>query len=163
MKLNGKNININACYKNAKDTVKGTDLGQYQKLEEIINGDKRPITERVKTFRDACGVLGKHVDTVLPYQSPLSEDESWLNTCLKISIITRALNEGWKPDYSNKSQRKYYPYFEYKGASGFVFYVANCSCEHAATGCGVRQVFKTEDRAKHAGRQFAKEYNEYLS
>lgn len=72
--------------------------------------DNRPITERVKTFEDACQILGIDAGAI---------QEQWENAGLtmideiayqKLRIITAALNEGWEPDFTNPDEYRYYPY-----------------------------------------------------
>lgn len=75
-----------------------------------------PITERVKTFEDACNVLGKNHHLVTLYESfmhdlPEHEDGDYdVVAYLKLRIITAALNEGWEPQFTDDEYR-YYPWF----------------------------------------------------
>lgn len=81
--------------------------------------DNRPVTERVKTFEDACYELGRMAekgdDTAA---NLLSDYESNGNNILvkqtlatmKLSIIAHALNEGWQPQFT-KGEYRYHPWF----------------------------------------------------
>ncbi|MCM1440666.1 MAG: hypothetical protein NC131_15925, partial [Roseburia sp.] len=77
--------------------------------------DPRPVTERIKTFEDACIELGK--DNVLVRQYKLYneqmdgnvEDMADISAFLKLRIIAAALNEGWKPEYT-EDERRWYPW-----------------------------------------------------
>lgn len=78
---------------------------------------KRPITERVKTFEDACHELGKDDDLVCQYVWVEKEMRGWHNTkhsdllaYLKLRIICAALNEGWEPQFTEDEWR-WYPWF----------------------------------------------------
>lgn len=78
---------------------------------------KRPITERVKTFEDACHELGKDDDLVCQYVWVEKEMRGWHNTkhsdllaYLKLRIICAALNEGWEPQFT-EDELRYHPCF----------------------------------------------------
>ena len=80
--------------------------------EEEQNKDERPITERVKTFEDACKELGedhKLVQQFKAIQEAIAEDKE-ATAYFKLGIITAALNEEWEPDFTNDDEYRYYPY-----------------------------------------------------
>lgn len=80
--------------------------------EEEQKKDERPITERVKTFKDACKELGedhKLVQQFKAIQEAIAEDKE-ATAFFKLGIITAALNEGWEPDFTNPEEYRYYPY-----------------------------------------------------
>lgn len=79
--------------------------------------DNRPITERVKTFEDACAVLGENHLYVQMFQDIYTKSEkaganvnSDVVAYLKLRIITAALNEGWEPQFTSDEWR-WYPWF----------------------------------------------------
>ena len=80
--------------------------------EEEQKKDERPITERVKTFEDACKELGEDHKLVQQYRA--AEGTSLMDSInvaayLKLRIITAALNEGWEPPFTEDEDR-WYPY-----------------------------------------------------
>ena len=80
--------------------------------EEEQKKDERPITERVKTFEDACKELGedhKLVQQFKAIQEAIAEDKE-ATAYFKLGIITAALNEGWEPYFTNNMEYRYYPY-----------------------------------------------------
>ena len=80
--------------------------------EEEQKKDERPITERVKTFEDACNELGENHKLVQQFkaiQEAIAEDKE-ATAYFKLGIITAALNEGWEPDFTNDEEYRYYPY-----------------------------------------------------
>lgn len=80
--------------------------------EEEQKKDELPITERVKTFEDACKELGedhKLVQQFKAIQEAIAEDKE-ATAYFKLGIITAALNEGWEPDFTNYDEYRYYPY-----------------------------------------------------
>lgn len=127
-------------------------------LRKIIEApDKpKPVTERIKTFSDACKELGIN-PTQITNNTLDTKDEIAYK---KLKIIAKALNEGWSPDWNNSSQYKYYPYFEYKNN-------AFCYCDYSNDGysssVGSALYLKSKDLAIYIGKQFNTEYNEYLN
>ena len=78
-----------------------------------------PVTERIKTFEDACKELGRRAengDTVAgnllcDYESNaeniiVKETVAYMKLC----IIAAALNEGWEPQFTTDEYR-YFPWF----------------------------------------------------
>lgn len=81
--------------------------------------DERPVTERIKTFEDACVALNKRAeagdetagDLLSDYES--NSDNilcKEMLACMKLFIIVAALNEGWEPKLE-KDEYRYYPWF----------------------------------------------------
>lgn len=81
----------------------------------------KKITDRVKTYEDACRVLGEApLNELACFISGLAQDEIYYR---RVKTITRALNEGWTPDWSDGDQKKWFPYFN--TSSGFAFYATD--------------------------------------
>lgn len=78
--------------------------------------DNRPVTERIKTFEDACNELGEENVLVQAYRtaefntSGNQNDVSDVVAYLKLRVIAEALNEGWQPQFA-KEEYRYYPWF----------------------------------------------------
>lgn len=78
--------------------------------------DNRPVTERVKTFEDACNELGEDNTLVQAYRSAdfntsgNSKDVLDVIAYLKLRIIAAALNEGWEPQFTEDEYR-WFPWF----------------------------------------------------
>ena len=74
--------------------------------------NKQDIRDRVKTYEDACRVLG--IDTKTPELPNIPErDRRGVTAYYKLIIIARALNEGWEPDWKDREQDKVVPYFHF--------------------------------------------------
>lgn len=155
--------------------------------------DNRPITERVKTFEDACQILGIDAGAI---------QEQWENAGLtmideiayqKLRIITAALNEGWEPDFTNPDEYRYYPYLclwtkeeleqktdEWKdernlqlwggggasnaGANGGLASAYSSSAWSKATAAlSARLAHKTEELAIYSGKQFTELWANYTT
>lgn len=123
------------------------------------------ITDKIKSFEDACKHLGLNPND-LPVVDMLPEkDRKSIIALYKLTIIIRALNEGWEPDWSNWDEWKYYNWFyvekgEDQRSSGFRYDVANCAFANAGTGS--RLCFKNIGLAKYAAEQFKELYREYI-
>ena len=113
------------------------------------------ITDQVKTFEDACSILGTCVATVLSLHD--TKDE---RAYKQLKIIAEALNEGWKPNWNDKSEGKYYPFFD-MSSDGFSF--VNYGVWGTYTIVGSRLCFKSRELAEYAGKQFASIYKDFLS
>ena len=76
----------------------------------------RPVTERIKTFEDACNELGEENVLVQAYRtaefntSGNQNDVSDVVAYLKLRVIAEALNEGWEPQFTTNEYR-WYPWF----------------------------------------------------
>ena len=89
-------------------------------LVMVDEKDNRPVTERIKTFEDACNELGEDHPVVSVYDALVSRANGeqslaeWMGkdvvVFLKLRIITEALNEGWHPKFTEDEYR-YYPWF----------------------------------------------------
>ena len=168
------------------------------KRAEWINGvltlvdeqkvDNRPVTERIKTFTDACNALGDEHPLVKEYlrvaDGNIILDD--LYAYLKLRIIVAALNEGWEPKFTEDEYR-YFPWFyfytkeeydklddEEKGrcglrsgshtysSSGFVICYAGSDASNSNTYSGSRLAFRTRELAAYAGRQFTEEWADFM-
>ena len=149
------------------------------------------ITDKIKTFEDACEALGLKVPEGLPeLLQPKYADivPPHIKAQLKLEIITLALNEGWQhiPD------EKHYAYWP-----GFYLFTVNelttftesdvkeyspiidatdVSETYAGLGCaasidawtpadasiGSRLAYKTRELAEYSGRQFIQLWKEAL-
>ena len=153
--------------------------------------DNRPVTERIKTFTDACNALGDEHPLVTQYRltaaaykgDPMTED---FIAYLKLRIIAAALNEGWEPKFTTDEWR-WYPWFTFytqeeiakmtpkqKGrvvgravysssASGGVAYTfAVYASSYSVANSGSRLAFKTEALAEYAGKQFLEIWADFV-
>lgn len=169
-KENG-NENLQGRYDNveeAQDTVKkltedegnGSIFDYFYKEE-----DYEEITDRVKTYEDACKVLG--VEPINEQNAKAQGFRSDEIARRKLETIAAALNEGWKPDWNNTDQYKYYPYFYIQenanGASAGLSCASTCYPAASATAhIGSRLCFYASRLARYAGNQFTDLYEQIL-
>lgn len=79
----------------------------------------------------------------------------------RMELIYKVFNGDWVADYSNGSQQKHYPLFEFKKGTGFVLYcvIYRFDCSRVSPRlCG-----KNEAIVKYICKHFLKEYNDYLT
>ena len=117
----------------------------------------KDITKRVKTYADACAVLGIE---------PMNETVLAKLGFTKDEIAYRKLKtiaEGWRPDWANSNEYKYWPWFVYNpAAAGFSCAITPYAASSATAHFGSRLCYKTRELATYAGRQFEGLYNDFL-
>lgn len=114
----------------------------------------------IKTFNDACVACGT---TEQAFELKFKDLNLDLDTVFyeKLKMVAKAINQGWVPDWSNSSQRKWYPYFEV-APSGAGFSDSDYLCTFAYAGVGSRLCFESEAKAIHAGKQFTSIYSQFI-
>lgn len=157
-----------------------TQLNDEQKavLNDIFGEDTfkpKDIRDRVKTFEDACTVLGIDHDEWKKRHLMFDKD---VLAYLKLRVIAKALNEGWYPKFT-EDERRYYPWFyiitkeEYDNLSaeekrrcvgrayvnayafgGLVYADAGSASSSSYASLGARLAFSNYDLAVYAGKQF---------
>jgi hypothetical protein len=154
--------------------------------------EKKPVTERVKTFEDACKEMGIDAEAI---------QQQWQDAGItmvdevayqKLRIITAALNEGWEPEF-NDGEYRYYPYCllytkeeieqkddEWKdehnlqlwiggGSSNYGAYCglacaySYCAWSNASANISARLAHKTEELAIYSGKQFTELWANYYT
>lgn len=178
--------NAKAALKTADESVKKVLLALLPELKETEaqTDANRPITERVKTFEDACRELGEDNHFVEQYRAieenaNFTSDGHDIFTYLKLRIIAAALNEGWEPQFTEDEWR-WYPWFtlwteeelseksdewkadrhlistgDYSGDyAGFARADSYSAPSSTATYVGSRLCFKSEALATYCGKQF---------
>lgn len=116
------------------------------------------ITDRVKTFQNACEVLGVASSDVLPTSKITN---SAVTAVAKLFIIAEALNEGWKPDWQDSDQYKYMPWFEDNSGVGLSFHDLDDWCTYSTIGS--RLCYKSKELAEYAAIQFKEIYNDFIN
>ena len=109
------------------------------------------IIEKIKTFEDAMNATGRKE---VPDFSSFPEDmRKHFEALFKMVVIAEALNEGWKPDWDNYNEYKYYPWFD-MSPSSFAFDVSISFTRIAPAGSGSRLKLKSRELAEYCGGQF---------
>ena len=186
-KISIQKENVLNAYKKASEEQKAL-------LENMFGKDvfqTKNIMERVKTFEDACEVLGEEHSYVQEYRGvaninfDITQD---IIAYLKLRIICAALNEGWKPTFYD-GECSYYPWFDFytkeeydkldnnKKTECSIVGISHkklspngcigCSCafessSFAYKGICSRLALKTEELANYCGKQFIDIWADYL-
>ena len=117
------------------------------------------IQDKIKTFEDAMEATGRKD---IPDFSTFPEDmRKHFEAMFKMVVIVEALNEGWKPDWDNWDECKYYPWFD-MSPSSFAFHDSRYDDSDAYAGSGSRLALKSEELADYCGKQFVELWKEML-
>ena len=76
-------------------------------------------------------------------------------------IIYKAINNGWKPDWNNYDECKYYPWFGVL-SSGFGFDSSVYRYDRSITAVGSRLCTDSSEKALYIAKQFESEYKDYF-
>lgn len=130
------------------------------------------ITNRVKSYADACKVLGiEPMDEDSMKAQGFRPDEIARR---QLETITEALNEGWKPNWADTDEYKYYPYFyievsevqteddTYGASAGLSCANTVNSAANTNANIGSRLCFHDRETARYAGRTFTNLYAQIL-
>lgn len=143
--------------------------------------DNRPVTERIKTFEDACDALGEDHRFVQAYRAVegMTGFGADFYTYLKLRIICAALNEGWEPQFTQDEER-WFPWHilwteeelaskdeewerdrclrsmeHHRGEwAGLACANSSLAPSHSDAAFGSRLCFKSDTLAEYAGKQF---------
>lgn len=119
------------------------------------------IVDRVKTFEDACEVLGIKGDVFIGVLNDgLSDVSEKLIAHTKLLVIIRALNQGWKPDWDNGNEAKYYPYWDMEKGG---FSLNGVSVGYLDAGVPSCLCFKSKALVEYATKQFFGLYKTYFT
>lgn len=149
----------------------------------------KDVTERIKTFEDACNELGKEHTLVREYWDVYHTGIMFgadIIAYLKLRIIAAALNEDWKPQFATDEYR-YFPWFRlytqseidemneeeksrvvcrssnYADAGGGVAYAGTFGdSSSTSTSFGAWLAFKTRELVEYAGIQFVEIWADYV-
>lgn len=134
---------------------------QVVTLKSVTAVEPKDITKRVKSYADACAVLGiEPVNEDVLVKLGFTKDEIAYR---KLKTIAEALNEGWQPNWTDCNEYKYWPWFEFESNSaGFAYAITIHAVTNANAYIGSRLCFKTRELATFAGKQFKDIYNDYL-
>lgn len=174
-------------------------ISKEQVINEMIKAfgeealKSQDIKERIKTFEDAVNAIGEDHPLVAQYKTINSafkeaDNNLHLYAYTRLAIIAEALNEGWRPEYTEDEYR-YYPWFglytqeeyddmddedkercRFVGRSSYSAYACGgLVCAGAVYGSassgsnfGSRLAFKSRDLAIYCGKQFIDIWINYL-
>lgn len=126
-------------------------------LSDLFGKDLLPAIERIKTFEDACKAAGVDPEEFFEDHRGLPID---VLAYLQLRIIAQALNEGWKADWFDGNQKKFYAWFDTFGGS-FRFFVVGYYYQRSSVSS--RLCFRSSQVAEYAAKQFKDLYLQYLN
>lgn len=141
-----------------------TESTEFKSMLEDAFGKEffqRSITDRVRTYEDACAELGEEpLNEEKLRNLGFSKDEIAYR---KLKTIVHALNEGWAAKVYDNEECRYCPYFVHSETpSGFAFYSSNYAYSNADAGSGSRLCFKTRELSNYGGKQFIDLWKEFI-
>lgn len=134
-------------------------------LQAVTAAEPKDITKRVKSYADACAVLGiEPMNEEVLVKLGFTGEEIARR---KVGTITEALNEGWVPNWNDTDEYKYYPYFyiepnNYGASAGLSYAATHYALTAAYARLGSRLCFKTSALARYAGETFTELYTQFL-
>lgn len=119
------------------------------------------ITDRVKSFEDACQVLG--ISTNVPEVKGLPrKHQKAIIANYKLIVIAEALNEGWKPNWQDSDEYKYYPWFDMSNPAGVGCSHTYHTASYTGAYFGSRLCLKNRELAIYFGQTFTDLFNDSL-
>ena len=157
MELKIDDVKAKKLYPEAPDWFK-------KELEEKFSKDLflPKFFEKIKTFEDACKCveISDNVKNLLEYNG-IDRDMISSQAHAKLIIIAKAINNGWKPDWNNTDERKWFPVFNLSSGFGFddsYYYYTN-----TYTYVGSHLCFQSEEQSDYAATQFIEIYKDLLT
>ena len=137
---------------------------EENKEDNDIEKDFEDAREKLDSFNVTSDEAAKHFDSLAQLiRNANPRHIKALIALNKLFTIAEKWNkeDGFVPDFSNKEQWKYYPWFKYEGESaGFVFAYTHNTASDAFANIGSRLCFKSESRAEEFGKKYVDLYNE---
>lgn len=166
--FNKENKNFESLYLSPFDFV--LEEVERNEVNEVITDFESAKKYIVGNTNDDFGVakkrISKSIDPIKYAETLIKElNQKHIEALVALNelfTIAEAWNkaDGFVPDSSDWNQYKYYPWFKYdKDATGFVCVDALGAPSPSAADVGSLLCFKTEERAKQFGKQFAELYN----
>ena len=121
-------------------------ITDFEKAQEII-GDSRFILAKESSCFSGVELNQRHIEALVALNQLFTIAEAWNK------------EDNFVPDFSDKNQDKWFPWFKYdEDAVGFVCAISS-SAPSVCPSLGSRLCFKTSERAAQFGKQFIDLYN----
>lgn len=121
-----------------------------------IYGTKDFDYKIIKCYEDAVAICPVEKENTL-----YDTDSENISALKKLHHIIKVINNGWNPDWSNKNQYKYNPYFKVS-PSGSDSSVSNCGYDCTGMDVSSRLLTDSREKALYLGTQFRDLYEQYL-
>lgn len=147
--IESKEINeVVTDYEKAREYLGGKPNADFTVAKKILSGNCVQLEDVTRLVSE---LNPKHVKAIIAFN--------------RLCTIAQAWNkeDDFTPDFSNRNQEKWFPWFVYSNdAAGFVYAHASNAAAGATAGIGSRLCFKTSTRARQFGEQFIDLWNQVL-
>lgn len=147
--IESKEINeVVTDYEKAREYLGGKPNADFTVAKKILSGNCVQLEDVTRLVSE---LNPKHVKAIIAFN--------------RLCTIAQAWNkeDDFTPDFSNRNQEKWFPWFVYSDdAAGFVYANAGNAATAAYADVGSRLCFKTSARARQFGEQFIDLWNQVL-
>lgn len=145
--IESKEINeVVTTYEEAREYLGGKPNADFTVAKKILSGNHVKLDDVANLVSE---VNPKHIKALIAYNRLCTIAQAWNKA------------DGFEPDFSNTSQYKYFPWFEYsRDAAGFVCANTDYTAAYANAHVGSRLCFMTRKRAEQFGKQFIDLWND---
>lgn len=144
--IESKEINeVVTDYEKAREYLGGKPNADFTVAKKILSGNRVPLEDVTRLVSE---LNPKHVKAIITFN--------------RLCTIAQAWNkeDDFTPDFSNRNQEKWFPWFVYSDdAAGFVYAYTYNTATYATALIGSRLCFKTANRARQFGEQFTDLFN----
>ena len=135
-------------FEKARKHLGGKPNGDFTVSKKILSGNSVNLQEVTRLVND---INPKHVKALIALNELFTIAQAWNK------------EDDFTPDFSNRNQTKWFPWFVYSDdAAGFVYAYTNYTASSAYANFGSRLCFKTSARARQFGEQFIDLWNDVL-
>ena len=132
-------------FESARKALGGKPNADFTVSKKILSGNAVQLNDVARLVTD---INPMHIEALIALNELFTIAQAWNK------------EDGFVPDFSNKIQCKYFPWFIYKNdAAGFVYAYTYSTPTAASAYIGSRLCFKSSTRAAQFGKQFADLYN----
>ena len=132
-------------FESARKALGGKPNADFTVSKKILSGNAVQLNDVARLVTD---INPMHIEALIALNELFTIAQAWNK------------EDGFVPDFSNRNQWKYFPWFTYNNdAAGFVFASTYGTATAACANFGSRLCFKSESRAEQFGKQFAHLYN----
>ena len=143
-----------------KYAISNGNSTQKEALEDAGLNLGNNIKREIKTIEDILKKLDKKLSDIVPWKTPKNKAQKSQNAFALIQAITEVYNEGYKFNWNNSNEYKYYPWFRKDAHGGWALH--SVSYHFACAGNGFGSYFKSEELARDVANKFIDIYIDYL-
>lgn len=135
-------------FEEARKYLGGKPNADFTVSKKILSGNSVNLQDVARLVND---INPKHVKALVALNELFTIAQAWNK------------EDGFTPDFSDRNQTKWFPWFEYSDkAAGFVYALTFYTATYAYADVGSRLCFKTPARARQFGEQFIDLWNDFL-